>query len=157
MGTINAPRRFRGVKTNEQFLFNCFVSCYGRGIPEPKTGYVSFFVDSGATDSIIAESDCLKLEIDIENLPKSPRPIGGWGGGCDAYLIEKTILLLKDENGKTEEIEYDNILCACYVNRKKKTKWQAKPLPSVLGINFLMKGYKFNFNPAQNDVYIEQL
>jgi hypothetical protein len=150
---MTALRKFPAVLTETSYLFPSFVACMGSGLAKVITGQISFFLDTGSQKTILGENDCLKMGIDIGQLPMSPRPLAGWGGTAEAHVINNMIILIRDETGKNKEIPIENILVASLHDKKKKGG-NFRPLPSVLGWDFLLKGYHFHCDPVRKEVYL---
>jgi hypothetical protein len=150
---MNLARKYPAILTESSYLFQSFVACMGRGIARPASGQVRFFLDTGSQKTILGESDCIKMGIDIGSLPTSSRPLAGRGGTAEAHVIEKLVILMRDASGASREILLEGVLAAS-VQPRKRRNGRFAPIPSVLGWDVLLKGYHFHCDPTRGEVYL---
>ncbi len=108
------------------------------GVNNRSQGTLSLYLDTGSSEVIIGERDKGIVEGFRDELKRSPRPLRGWGGAAEAYIIpEPNILILKDEQGKGHEFQAGELIYGVQQFKKKKGKYY--PIPSVIGTRFLRK------------------
>jgi predicted aspartyl protease len=107
---------------------------------------VNFIVDTGASKTIIGDTDAETMEINYKMIKKSQDPLRGISGKCDAYEMEKCSLFFKLVN--SAHIEYlDKILIAkC---RKKQMK------QSLLGMDILQR-FSIYFNYDTRKILLQK-
>ena len=57
-----------------------------------------FHIETGASVTTLLEKDIKYLRIDVKDLKRAERDIGGLGGLIDTYVVEDARLLLRTEN-----------------------------------------------------------
>jgi hypothetical protein len=123
------------------------------------SGPVNMLLDTGASQTIIGEDDLTKLGVDITSIPRSPRPIAGWGGVTESFIIERPCVILIDEEKKSEPFPLDEMLCGRNP-RHSRTKSGQKhirtvSIPSVIGRDFLkVHGLIVHIDIRNEDVYL---
>jgi gag-polyprotein putative aspartyl protease len=105
-----------------------------------KLSTIRFYVDTGATLTMISEKDALRNGIDFRRiLVKSTDQVKGIGGRVSAYRLPLCrIVFLTDTGINAEDLDYVNILS----NEKQS---QEEPIElSLLGLDILIR-YKIYF------------
>ena len=96
---------------------------------------ISFLVDTGASRTTISDTDAEIINIEYSSLKKSPKPLVGIGGNCDAYIISNCYLFFK--LGNSAHIEY--------LDYALVSKCPKRPIEqSLLGMDILSR-YKIYF------------
>ena len=117
---------------------------------------VDFVVDTGSNKSMIGYGDAVRLHIPFNSLKFDEKTrIGGFV--YELYKLKDVKLGLADEENKIFKIDLGDFPAAKTPERGLKEKEEAKQIPSILGIDFLMK-YCFALycNPAKNVMYLEK-
>jgi hypothetical protein len=112
--------------------------------------FLNLCIDTGASSTIILDKDIRYLRLNLKDLKKAEKNIGGIGGIIDTYIIEDAKIIFKTE----EEL---NLLVG--VHRMDKLTEQEKKiitkLPSLLGRDIIEK-FKFTFRKKENLVLFEK-
>jgi hypothetical protein len=112
--------------------------------------FLNLCIDTGASSTIILDKDIRYLRLNLKDLKKAEKNIGGIGGIIDTYIIEDAKIIFKTE----EEL---NLLVG--VHRMDKLTEQEKKiitkLPSLLGRDIIRK-FKFTFSKKENLVLFEK-
>jgi hypothetical protein len=96
---------------------------------------VRFYVDTGASRTLISDRDALRIGVDYKKLRKAPEKVQGLDGEVDVYLLPKCMLVFSFAD--CVHIEFlSNIFVLHSGNRTT--------IPSLLGIDVLKK-YSVNF------------
>lgn len=100
--------------------------------------HAPFLVDSGASSTVIADTDAVDLGIDYDRLQKLQQGMIGIGGAVETFILPSVKLVFAADNGIYEE-EMERI----YVLRHSATdpiqKARIERIPSLLGRDFLNK------------------
>jgi hypothetical protein len=112
--------------------------------------FLNLCIDTSASSTIILDKDIRYLRLNLKDLKKAEKNIGGIGGIIDTYIIEDAKVIFKTE----EEL---NLLVG--VHRMDKLTEQEKKiitkLPSLLGRDIIEK-FKFTFRKKENFVLFEK-
>ena len=104
---------------------------------------IRFYVDTGASQTLICDSDAKRIGIDYNKLPRSPTPVCGIGGDVCAYDLDNCMLVFKF--GTRLQIEnVDSILILRHESDSEKERAKIMVLPSLLGLDIL-KRYRLSF------------
>jgi hypothetical protein len=104
---------------------------------------ISFYVDTGASQTLICDKDAKRIGIDYNKLPRSPVPVSGIGGDVSAYDLDNCMLVFKF--GTRLQIEnVDSILILRHESDSEKERAKIMVLPSLLGLDIL-KRYRLSF------------
>ena len=118
--------------------------------------FLNLCIDTGASSTIILDKDIRYLRLNLKDLKKAEKNIGGIGGIIDTYIIEGAKIIFKTEEGIPYEEEL-NLLVG--VHRMDKLTEQEKALitklPSLLGRDMIGK-FKFTFSKKENLVLFEK-
>ena len=128
---------------------------------------ISMAVDSGASVTVISESDAILLEIDYALLKHSPHGFTGIGGSCDRYLLNDVTLSFKvtDKEYHIEKVESISVMkheiheekcpeCGHeWVPREDEKRASALTLPSLLGMDVLSR---FNIRYTPTKIFLEK-
>jgi len=127
----------KDIENRGAFFFSAYIMLEGG----KHSGPVNILLDTGASQSIIGENDLTKLGVSITDLKQSPRPIAGWGGTTESFILVKPCLILIDEDKKSEAFEIDEMLCGRNPRQAKSKSGQKRvrtvSIPSVIGRDFL--------------------
>ena len=109
---------------------------------------VRFLIDTGASRTVISDSDAERLKIDYEKLTKLKEWMVGVGGTVDTYSVKNVKIVFISENSYHTE-KLNEIL----VLKHKVLTEQIKRIPSLLGRDFLNK-YSLILDRKKNKVVI---
>lgn len=109
---------------------------------------VRFLVDSGASSTVIADSDAARLGIDYSRLEQHSQGMLGIGGNVSTFILPDVTLVFATEEGLFEEH-----LEKIYVMRHPVIDARIKGIPSLLGRDVLNK-YSILLRQATNTVLI---
>src|SRR5919198_73768 len=107
---------------------------------------IRFYVDTGASQTLICDSDAKRIGIDYNKLTRSPTPVCGIGGDVCAYDLDNCMLVFKfNRGGGGLQIEYlDSVLILRHEFDSEKDRAKIMVLPSLLGLDIL-KRYRLSF------------
>lgn len=118
---------------------------------------IRLFLDTGANDSTICETDAKLLGIVHKKLEKPRTFKGVTGCTIDGYPLQNVTLRFRDEDDNVISIDIPEIY-ALKCTQKSKTAIEAsKSIPSILGVQFLLdEKFKFFYDPSNRIAYIER-
>lgn len=122
-------------------------------------GPVNMLLDTGAGRSIMGEDDLTKLGVEISRLPQSTRPIAGWGGTTESFVLQSPCLVLIDDEDQSEMFEMPEMLCGKNPRQVKSKAGQKRfrtvSIPSVIGRDFLRAHSLIaHIDIKRNEVYL---
>ena len=121
-------------------------------------GRLKAFVDTGSPNTVIGEGDAIKLNIPITKLPREKTSYGLGGGSVDLHSLSKVMLYFRDEDDNSIMIEFPSIYISRCAKVDERTKTIAQSIPSILGVDFLVKHkFKLIFDPSNKVAYLEKL
>ena len=130
-------------------------TCPGRS----RTDTLSFIVDTGSSASFLSWDDAVRLGIDVDSLPGSPKPIMGFGGsGTDVrYLARPCFLHFDFDATKAEQVALPDGILVYKPARTKTKRWRTEKSLSLLGRDFMkISGWNLVVNVAKNEFYFEK-
>lgn len=117
--------------------------------------FIDLHIDTGASSTIILDKDVRYLKLNVKNLKKAERNIGGIGGLIDTYTIEDAIIVFKTEEGK---LHREKLTLLVGVHKLDKLEEGERRLimriPSLLGRNILRK-FRLIYDESSNEVHME--
>jgi hypothetical protein len=109
---------------------------------------VRLLVDSGASSTVIADSDAARLGIDYSRLEQHSQGMFGIGGSVSTFILPDVALIFATDEGLFEEH-----LEKIYVMRHSVIDTRIKGIPSLLGRDVLNK-YSLLLRQRTNTVLI---
>lgn len=120
------------------------------------TKLVDLHIDTGASSSIILDKDSRYLRLNVTELKKAERDVGGVGGMIDTYIIEDANLMFRTEDGSLCKEKLKMLVGA---HDLAKLDVQSRKLilfmPSLLGRDVLRR-YRLIYDEPTNEVYLER-
>jgi hypothetical protein len=118
--------------------------------------FLDLCIDTGASSTIILDKDVKYLRLNLKELKRAEKSIGGIGGLVDTYVIEDAKIIFKTEEG----IFYEkNLSLFVGVHKTDKLteyeKFLVAKLPSLLGRD-IIREFNFIFNEKENIVLFEK-
>lgn len=116
---------------------------------------IDFIVDTGSQRSFIGYGDALRLHLPLRALRLcEPMRFGGTGFGL--YEIEKVAISFLNEQQKPERFFLEQFYVA-KPTRKGQEKFLAQQLPSILGLDFMIKNkLALYLNPSKHLTFLEK-
>lgn len=111
-------------------------------------GYVRFLVDSGASTTVLSQTDAVNLEINCDHLQQLPGGILGVGGVVDAFIIPQITLSFQTDT-EIFSIEMNQIYVIRRSSNDLKNRTSSNKIPSLLGRDFLNQ-YTLIMNQTEN-------
>ena len=99
---------------------------------------INFLIDTGASRTVIADTDAIKLGLDYSKLHKTKENMTGIGGVVDTYAMRDTKLHFVT-NGKIHVEKLAEIFVIKHIVMDEKTKELVRRIPSLLGRDILGK------------------
>ena len=125
-------------------------SCYHFGLAK-----ISFIVDTGSPETVISETDALRLNLPLNSLP-FVKHIRLGGSVYELKKVRDIKLFFKDEENKIQTIIFDDLLVSVSTKEDTISKQIAQALPSIMGLNFLSRNrFKLCCIPHKNIAYFE--
>ena len=118
-------------------------------------GSITFIIDTGSAESLISETDAIKIRIPIRSLPKKEN-IGRalTGGAIELREIKDAMISFKIEDDKIERIKVSSIDVGSSARRDEKSIIR----DSIIGNNFLSQNkLKLIFSPYEKIAYLEKV
>ena len=118
---------------------------------------VYFHIDTGASVTTLLEKDIKYLRIDVKDLKRAERDIGGLGGLIDTYVVEDARLLLRTENRQICEEKL-----RLFVGKHDLTKLSLREremierMPSLLGRDIIHR-FRLVCDKRKDEVYLERI
>lgn len=104
---------------------------------------IRFYIDTGASRTVIADRDAQRIGIDYSSLIRAPERMLGIGGEVDAYLLPDCMLVFEFDNSAF--VEYlDDIMVIRSDWRTEEERRKVKQVPSLLGLDVL-ENYSVSF------------
>jgi len=117
---------------------------------------VYFHIDTGASASILLDKDVKYLRLDRVQLKRAERDVGGIGGLISTYVIEDANLMFRTEDGDVREESLKMLVGRHELERlDPESRRLVLLMPSLLGRDILRR-YKFVYNEATSEVYLER-
>lgn len=118
--------------------------------------FLDVCIDTGASSTIILDKGIRYLRLNIKNLRKSEKGVGGIGGLIDTYFIDDAIIVFKTEEGIPYEEKLTLLVGTHKLDRlTEQEKALVMRLPSLLGRDIIGK-FKFTFNEKEGLVLFEK-
>lgn len=121
-----------------------------------KSKLLDLHIDTGASSSIILDKDLKYLRLNVGELKKAERNVGGVGGMIDTYVIEDANLMFRTEDGSLCKEELKMLVGA---HDLAKLDAESRKLilfmPSLLGRDVLRR-YRVVYDESSNEVYLER-
>jgi hypothetical protein len=100
--------------------------------------HVDFLLDTGASPTVIMDSDASRLGIPYGRLQKSPAGATGVGGAVDTYILPDVRLLFVAD-GYIHEEQLPQLFVLRHEPRSVEAAERINKLPSLLGRDILNK------------------
>jgi hypothetical protein len=118
--------------------------------------FLDLCIDTGASSTIILDRDAKYLRLNLKDLRKSEKNVGGIGGLIDTYVIENVRIIFKTEEGVLYEEKLNLLVGVHRVNElTEKEKELVTKLPSLLGRDIIRK-FGFTFKEKESLVLFEK-
>lgn len=115
-----------------------FVSAYLITSDNAINASVRFYVDTGASRTIIADRDAERIGIDYTRLVKAPFQVNGVGGAVDGYLLPECLVLFNFESSALAEY-LNSILVLKHDPKTHGQKQAVMEVPSLMGLDILRR------------------
>lgn len=115
-------------------------------------GVIRFLIDSGASRTIIMDSDAERLEIGYKRLERFVPGTTGIGGVVETFKIPDVKLVFRTSEGFYEE-RLNQMFVLKHDVKEPEAAERIKKLPSLLGRDIINK-YRLVMDRAQNTVVI---
>lgn len=131
------------------------VVAYFKSCRRVKLGVVNFVIDTGTNRSMLSFADVEKLNVPQNTLEfKEHTQIGG--GSLGLFSLGKSTILFIDDKANDQKIELDEFLCAKPNSKKKEAIDTANSIPSLIGLDFLIKtNLSLHCIPSEKKYYLE--
>jgi len=117
---------------------------------------IRLFLDSGANDSIICETDAKLIGVNYRRLDKPKKFRGVAGCAINGYRLNDVILRFRDEEDNVISINFPEIYALYCIQKDKKAIEASKGFPSILGVKFLLDNqFSLFFDPSKKIAYFE--
>lgn len=118
-------------------------------------GVVSFVVDTGSNRSMLGYNSVERLNLPQNALAyKEDSRIGGSNLGL--YSVGSVTLLFTDAAGEGHRIELGSFYAGIPRSKKKEVQDNARHVPSILGLDFLIEtGISLHCIPQKKEYYLE--
>lgn len=119
---------------------------------------VEFIVDTGSTETIISERDTLGFSFSTSSL-QVHRGTKIMNVNFNLHKMENVSLaFLTDEPAKVERLDSPSILVSRATKRDPKNMNEAYKIPSLLGIDFLLKNkFRLFLSSSEKKAYLEKI
>ncbi len=128
---------------------NCHVICREPLFTTP----IRFVVDTGASSTIIADKDALRLGLDYSKLQQSEGILGIGGADVEAFLLKGVSIIFRDSKSSYHVERLDKIRVLRHYARDVKQRRLMRRIPSLLGVDILKK-YQIRYD--KDGVIIEK-
>lgn len=125
-----------------------FLICQVECKEPPFVAPIRLGIDTGASKTIIAERDAIKLKIDFDKLEREEQEIIAYGGtAIDARILKGVTITFTSEPPEHQE-STDRIWALRLARDNKKERREVSKAPSVLGIDVLQR-FRISFTPTE--------
>jgi len=115
-----------------------------------------FHIDTGASVTVLLDKDTSYLGIDIGELKRAERNIGGLGGLINTYVIEDATLFFKSEDGRVIEEKLGLFIGAHDLSKlSPEEKLLIMRMPSLLGRDIIYR-FRLVCDRNRDEVYLER-
>lgn len=116
-----------------------YAQIFSPNVPRPKP--LMLFLDTGASSTTISLKDAEELGVDAGSLPPSGRTNYGYGGRMDVRRLPEVcmVLMTEDRNGFPVCMEHIQVNYTFSAVKKKDRDMIVYGMPSVLGVDILVK------------------
>jgi len=118
--------------------------------------FIDLHIDTGASSTIILDKDVKYLKLNVKNLKKAERNIGGIGGLINTYTIDDAVIVFKTEEGKLHKEKLTLLVGVHMLDEVKEDEIKLlMRLPSLLGRDIIRK-FRLLYDEKSNEVYMKR-
>jgi len=117
-----------------------------------------FLIDTGSERSFLGWETAVKVGLVVEDLPRYPKPVFGFGGAAEAkHLSDLCALHVPFEGDQLETVEIRDGILVYRPSRTQTKHWKAGPSVSIIGRDVLtLSGWKLVVDLSQDQMYFEK-
>jgi len=115
-----------------------------------------FHIDTGASVTVLLDKDLSYLGIDVGELKRAERSLGGLGGTIDTYVIEDASLFLVAGEGEVVEEKLRLYVGTHEMSRlSSEEKALVARMPSLLGRDIIYR-FRLVCDNNRDEIYLER-
>jgi len=118
---------------------------------------IDFVLDTGSSTSFVSYKDALNFNIPLNSLKSADHYYIAGGTYSFRKFPKLMVLAFKDDKDELVRLKMDPFYAVKPTKAKENAKEDAERLPSVLGLDFLVKnGLAFHFDSVKGTAYFEK-
>lgn len=105
-----------------------------------KGATIKFLIDTGSSVTILSLREAEMAGLKVEELPRSAKKSGGYGGAIELRLLNNVILVFASDDFKAKSVELPSVAVQYSPLATKRAERMVYSIPTVLGTDVLSAG-----------------